>query len=70
MPMYEYTCLDCHERFEILRSISERKEPCKCPRCGSEKKHAQGLSVVSSLGGFSSSGGGGVSSSSCSSGFG
>ena len=65
MPMYEYTCLDCHEQFEILRSVSERKDPCECSHCGSEKKHPLGLSMISSLGGLSSDGGG--SSSTCSS---
>lgn len=70
MPMYEYTCLDCQQPFEILRPISERKDACECPHCGAEKKHLQGMSVVSSLGGFSSSGGGSVSSSCSNSGFG
>jgi putative FmdB family regulatory protein len=33
MPMYEYECLSCRERFEIIQKFSD--EPAsKCPSCG------------------------------------
>jgi putative FmdB family regulatory protein len=34
MPIYEYTCQDCHARFEkFVRSMSASVEV-KCPQCG------------------------------------
>ncbi|MFO7724392.1 MAG: zinc ribbon domain-containing protein [Oceanipulchritudo sp.] len=32
MPLYEYTCEDCHQRSELL--INGAAEP-ECPECGS-----------------------------------
>ena len=38
MPLYDYTCLDCHQRFEIFMPFSEYgKRPVTCPHCKSEK---------------------------------
>ncbi|HKJ90307.1 MAG TPA: zinc ribbon domain-containing protein [Oceanipulchritudo sp.] len=34
MPLYEYTCEDCHERSELL--INGAAEP-ECPKCGSDQ---------------------------------
>ena len=35
MPLYEFQCFDCGDRFEVLfRSSSERKRPV-CEGCGS-----------------------------------
>ncbi|MCL6583457.1 MAG: zinc ribbon domain-containing protein [bacterium] len=34
MPIYEYECLDCHQNFEQLVSISQ-KEAVVCPYCKS-----------------------------------
>ncbi|MFO7997091.1 MAG: zinc ribbon domain-containing protein [Dehalococcoidia bacterium] len=36
MPIYEYECLKCGERFELRRSMSESDRETKCPRCGTE----------------------------------
>ncbi|MBN2209423.1 MAG: zinc ribbon domain-containing protein [Candidatus Coatesbacteria bacterium] len=36
MPIYEYECEKCKERFELLRGISESGEPAACPKCGAE----------------------------------
>jgi putative FmdB family regulatory protein len=33
MPLYEYTCSDCHERFEILQRMGEGADGLACPRC-------------------------------------
>jgi len=39
MPVYEYLCAECGERFEIfMRSMTHRAAPV-CPRCGSEHVH-------------------------------
>jgi putative FmdB family regulatory protein len=33
MPIYEYQCQECHNRFEKLQKLSDK--PCKkCPSCG------------------------------------
>ncbi len=36
MPLYEYECADCGERFETLVSARRKDDPKKCPGCGSE----------------------------------
>ncbi len=35
MPIYEYVCLDCGERFEVLRSMKEADAPFPCQQCES-----------------------------------
>jgi putative FmdB family regulatory protein len=37
MPIYEYLCGECGNRFEILRSISEADSPILCKICQSSK---------------------------------
>lgn len=37
MPLYEYECGDCGERFEALVSASTKDEARACPECGSEE---------------------------------
>ncbi|HUU01134.1 MAG TPA: zinc ribbon domain-containing protein [Myxococcota bacterium] len=53
MPMYEYECSKCKHQFELLKSLSERDDPCECPACRKKAK----MKRLSSL--FSSSGSGG-----------
>ena len=36
MPMYEYRCENCGEKFEKLRRMSEADSGLKCPKCQSE----------------------------------
>jgi putative FmdB family regulatory protein len=36
MPIYEYVCLDCGERFEKLRLMREADMPIACSSCDSE----------------------------------
>lgn len=36
MPIYEYICLDCHHKFDILRKMSEADSPLKCENCSGE----------------------------------
>jgi len=33
MPIYEYRCDKCHERFEILQKINDKSLE-TCPKCG------------------------------------
>jgi putative FmdB family regulatory protein len=34
MPLYEFTCNACGERFEIISPVGERDDRAVCPRCG------------------------------------
>jgi len=33
MPIYEYVCSDCKNRFEQLRPVSRADEDAACPKC-------------------------------------
>lgn len=35
MPIYEYLCVDCGKRFEVLRTIKEADTPIACQNCQS-----------------------------------
>ena len=44
MPVYEFSCLKCGERFEVMGSYAEREKEHICPKCGStEVKQAISL---------------------------
>lgn len=67
MPIYEYRCESCSEKFEVLTRFAERDKAQVCPACESTKTRvlvssfAFGGGDVSSLSDFSSessSGGG------------
>jgi putative FmdB family regulatory protein len=34
MPIYEYECEKCHQRFELLKSKMVKDSREKCPACG------------------------------------
>jgi len=34
MPLYEYVCKECNERFEVLQRVGEGAEAVICPECG------------------------------------
>ena len=36
MPIYEYRCTTCHERFDRLVTSGERAQA-RCPRCGAKR---------------------------------
>ena len=36
MPIYEYTCLECDEPFEVMH-LSSKEGRVVCPKCGSAK---------------------------------
>ncbi|MFQ6090515.1 MAG: zinc ribbon domain-containing protein [Candidatus Bipolaricaulia bacterium] len=38
MPIYEYQCLECGEKFEkLVRSMNNPTSEVKCPKCGGRK---------------------------------
>ena len=41
MPIYEYRCEACGERFEQLRRMSDADTGLRCPRCESEQIQRQ-----------------------------
>ena len=36
MPIYEYVCLDCRERFELMRPMKDADAPIACRNCESQ----------------------------------
>jgi putative FmdB family regulatory protein len=36
MPIYEYECPKCGQKFELRCNIAESEKEAKCPRCGEE----------------------------------
>jgi len=41
MPIYEYACLDCGEKFEALRSIQDADTTIACVQCEGEHTSRQ-----------------------------
>jgi len=37
MPIYEYRCKECDERFEQLVPLQAEHPPVTCPRCGTQE---------------------------------
>ena len=35
MPIYEYRCKKCEQRFELMRRLADRTKRAKCEHCGS-----------------------------------
>jgi len=64
MPMFEYVCRACGERFEELRSRDQDSRAPACPECGSEQVVKLFSSFASRSSG-SPSGSRGSGSSSC-----
>jgi len=64
MPVYEYCCDECGEKFELfVRSSSQKKTP-TCPECGSERVRK----AISLFGVGGTGGGARTSAASCGSG--
>ncbi|MDA0815662.1 MAG: zinc ribbon domain-containing protein [Chloroflexi bacterium] len=36
MPIYEYACRKCNERFELIRQMAKRDAAAPCPKCASK----------------------------------
>lgn len=43
MPLYEYSCPACQNRFELLRPMSRAQEAASCPTCATEAPRAVSL---------------------------
>lgn len=63
MPIFEYRCKECGEKFETLILSSARSETVKCENCGSEQTEklmsafaSGGLNAGSSYSGSSAGG--------------
>ncbi len=41
MPIYEYKCVKCNEKFEVYKTIRERDEAVNCPKCGAKRPERQ-----------------------------
>ena len=37
MPVYEYECQKCGQKFELRRSMTDNDDEIECPKCG--EKH-------------------------------
>jgi putative FmdB family regulatory protein len=47
MPIYEYECRKCGERFEVLQRMNEDSSQVRCPRCNTDRPRRV-LSIFSS----------------------
>ncbi len=58
MPLYEYRCPECGQRFEILQKIGQGAEGLACPRCGAGRveKQFSTFAAASTSGGGTSTG--------------
>lgn len=41
MPIYDYKCKQCGEKFEAYRPFSGKDKDVKCPKCGAESPEKQ-----------------------------
>jgi putative FmdB family regulatory protein len=39
MPIYEYECRSCGEKFELRRGINDSDVEIECPKCGVKNPH-------------------------------
>ena len=62
MPMFEYLCRACGERFEELRSATSEEPAPACPECGSKEIVKLFSAFATSSSDPARSGGGGASS--------
>ena len=65
MPIYEYVCEECGEKYEKFVRSSLAKVELKCPTCGSPKGK-KAISMFGMRGGSSSSSLGASSAAACS----
>ena len=59
MPLYEYHCTECGQRFELLRRFQDADRDVVCPQCQSQQVERQISSFLSRLGLASNCGSGG-----------
>jgi putative FmdB family regulatory protein len=63
MPIYEYRCKACGEKFDKLVHMSTKTEEIECPKCG-QRQAEKAVSLFGGLG-RSAPAGAGLSSASC-----
>ena len=56
MPLYEYRCQSCGERFEVLQRLGEGPDGLTCPRCGAGEPSRQLSTFAAGAGSGSSAG--------------
>ena len=61
MPIYEYECVSCGERFELRRGMTDKDDEIVCLRCGTKKPRR----IFSAFGTGASESTAGSSSGSC-----
>ncbi len=66
MPIYEYVCSNCKQKFELLKAMSQSEEGATCPNCGRSAKRV--LSRFSRGSDGETSANGGSACSTCNSG--
>jgi putative FmdB family regulatory protein len=64
MPIYEYICLDCKQKVELLRPMKDADAPVTCAQCGSDHTSRM-LSVFNATSGGRVVAGGGGGCSGC-----
>ena len=64
MPIYEYLCLDCGEKFEIVRAMKDADAPLACNKCQSQRT-SRLLSLFAAQSGGRVVAGGGSSCATC-----
>ncbi len=57
MPLYEYSCRACRERFEVLQRMGEGSESIRCPECGAAEVERKLSTFAAAVGHGGSSGG-------------
>ena len=57
MPIYEYECRACKERFEVMQRMSETNEDLHCPKCDTDKPERLISAFCSTTSGKASFGG-------------
>ena len=38
MPLYEFECIQCKNKFEKVSNLKDRKKAVNCPNCGNQAK--------------------------------
>jgi len=61
MPIYEYVCKNCGNKFELIRFASDNDSDIECPECGEKKTAKVVSSPVGLQGSCQSCSGGGTS---------
>ncbi|MDE2900664.1 MAG: zinc ribbon domain-containing protein [Chloroflexota bacterium] len=51
MPLYEYHCEPCNDRFEVLRPMSKGNDPATCPTCGGAGRRVLSVFAAVTAGG-------------------